>query len=109
MKDQHPPTLHTNASFADIRQRIAKIPRVDIAIKNTPLQEMPNRAASRRPAPVHQARRPDRRLGRYCTYRQALNYVWDYCDFLTAADRRKIFHDNSLSLFAAPTQRDAHG
>jgi 1-aminocyclopropane-1-carboxylate deaminase/D-cysteine desulfhydrase-like pyridoxal-dependent ACC family enzyme len=44
MKDQHPPPLHTNASFADIRQRIAKIPRVDIAIKNTPLQEMPNLA-----------------------------------------------------------------
>ena len=27
-----------------MRQRIAKIPRVDIAIKNTPLQEMPNLA-----------------------------------------------------------------
>ncbi len=44
MKDQHPPPLHTSARFADIRQRIAKIPRVDIAIKNTPLQEMPNLA-----------------------------------------------------------------
>ena len=43
-------------------------------------------------------------VGRYCTYRQALTYVWDYCDFLTARDRRKIFHDNTLSLFA-PAQR----
>ena len=31
-------------SFADIRQRIGKIPRVDIAIKNTPLIEAPNLA-----------------------------------------------------------------
>lgn len=38
-------------------------------------------------------------VGRYCTYKQALTYVWDYCDFLTAPDRRKIFHDNTLSLF----------
>jgi predicted TIM-barrel fold metal-dependent hydrolase len=48
-------------------------------------------------------------VGRYCTYRQALTYVWDYCDFLTPTDRRKIFHGNSLSLFATPTQRDDHG
>ena len=39
-------------------------------------------------------------VGRYCTYQQALDYVWDYCHFFTAADRRKIFRDNTLSLFA---------
>ena len=44
MKDPSAPVPHAPASFADIRQRIAKIPRVDIAIKNTPLQEMPNLA-----------------------------------------------------------------
>jgi len=38
-------------------------------------------------------------VGRYCTYRQSLTYVWDHCDFLTAADRRKIFRDNTLALF----------
>jgi predicted TIM-barrel fold metal-dependent hydrolase len=47
-------------------------------------------------------------VGRYCTYRQALTYVWNYCDFIGAADRRKIFRDNTLALFppgalAAPT------
>ena len=40
-------------------------------------------------------------VGRYCTYQQALRYVWNYCAFLSAADRRKIFHDNTLSLFTA--------
>ena len=44
MKDPSAPAPDAPASFADIRQRIAKIPRVDIAIKNTPLQEMPNLA-----------------------------------------------------------------
>lgn len=44
MKDQPPSPVLTTTSFADMRQRIAKIPRVDIAIKNTPLQEMPNLA-----------------------------------------------------------------
>ena len=42
-------------------------------------------------------------VGRYCTYKQALGYVWDYCDFFTQPDRRKIFHDNTLSLFASGT------
>ena len=36
--------MEAPASFADIRQRIAKIPRVDIAIKNTPLITMANLA-----------------------------------------------------------------
>lgn len=40
-------------------------------------------------------------VGRYCTYKQALSYVWDHCDFITATDRRKIFRDNTLSLFAS--------
>ncbi len=40
-------------------------------------------------------------VGRYCTYKQALSYVWNHCDFLGAADRRKIFHDNTVSLFPA--------
>lgn len=43
-------------------------------------------------------------VGRYCTYRQALGYVWDHCNFLTAADRRKMFHDNTLSLFSYASQ-----
>jgi predicted TIM-barrel fold metal-dependent hydrolase len=36
---------------------------------------------------------------RYCTYRQTLTYVLDYCAFLGEEDRRKIFRDNTLSLF----------
>lgn len=36
---------------------------------------------------------------RYCTYRQALTYVYDYCDFLTEEDRRKIFRENTLGMF----------
>jgi predicted TIM-barrel fold metal-dependent hydrolase len=36
---------------------------------------------------------------RYCTYRQALTYVWDHADFLDAAARRAIFRDNALALF----------
>jgi predicted TIM-barrel fold metal-dependent hydrolase len=39
-------------------------------------------------------------VGRYCTYRQALGYVWDHPDFLTADDRRRIFRENALELFA---------
>ena len=41
-------------------------------------------------------------VGRYCTYKQALGYVWDYCEFLTPVDRRKIFRENTLSLFKPP-------
>jgi len=33
-----------------------------------------------------------------------LGYVWDYCNFLTVADRRKVFHDNTLSLFSYASQ-----
>lgn len=47
-------------------------------------------------------------VGRYCTYQQALSYVWDHCDFLAPGDRRKIFHDNTLSLFAARSERQQH-
>ncbi len=36
---------------------------------------------------------------RYCTYRQTFTYVWEHADFLSAADRRAIFHDNTLALF----------
>jgi len=38
-------------------------------------------------------------VARYCTYRQSLTYVYDYSDFLSEADRAKIFHDTTLSLF----------
>ena len=38
-------------------------------------------------------------VGRYCTYRQALTYVWNNADFMTAADRRLVFRDNVLGLF----------
>jgi len=38
-------------------------------------------------------------VARYCTYRQTLTYVYDYSDFLSEADRAKIFHDTALSLF----------
>ena len=38
-------------------------------------------------------------VGRYCTYRQALGYLWDHSDFLPAEDRRRIFRDNALGLF----------
>jgi predicted TIM-barrel fold metal-dependent hydrolase len=36
---------------------------------------------------------------RYCTYRQTLSYFADNGDFLTDADRRRIFRDNALALF----------
>ena len=36
---------------------------------------------------------------RYCTYRQTFTYVWNHADFLTDADRRAIFRDNTLALF----------
>jgi predicted TIM-barrel fold metal-dependent hydrolase len=39
-------------------------------------------------------------VGRYCTYRQALGYVWDYAEYLTAEDRRRIFRENTLELLA---------
>ena len=39
-------------------------------------------------------------VGRYCTYRQAFSYVWDECDFISKADRRRIFRENTLGLFA---------
>jgi predicted TIM-barrel fold metal-dependent hydrolase len=39
-------------------------------------------------------------VGRYCTYRQALGYVWDYADYLTVEDRRRIFGENTLELLA---------
>ena len=39
-------------------------------------------------------------MGRYCTYRQALGYVWDYAEYLTAEDRRRIFRENTLELLA---------
>jgi predicted TIM-barrel fold metal-dependent hydrolase len=39
-------------------------------------------------------------VGRYCTYRQALAYLWDHADFLSPEDRRRIFRDNTLGLLA---------
>ena len=41
-------------------------------------------------------------VGRYCTYRQALTYLWDHAEFLTAEDRRRIFRENTLSVLAPP-------
>jgi predicted TIM-barrel fold metal-dependent hydrolase len=41
-------------------------------------------------------------VGRYCTYRQALGYVWDHADFLSEEDRRRIFRENALGLLASP-------
>jgi len=38
---------------------------------------------------------------RYCTYRQTLAYLRDYSDFLSDADRAKIFRETTLSLFKA--------
>jgi hypothetical protein len=40
-------------------------------------------------------------VGRYCTYRQALAYLWDHADFLSVEDRRRIFRDNTLALLAS--------
>jgi predicted TIM-barrel fold metal-dependent hydrolase len=39
-------------------------------------------------------------VGRYCTYRQALGYLWDHAAFLTAEDRRRVFRENALGLLA---------
>jgi predicted TIM-barrel fold metal-dependent hydrolase len=44
-------------------------------------------------------------VGRYCTYRQALGYLWDHADFLSADARRRIFRENVLSLLR-PSGRD---
>jgi hypothetical protein len=44
-------------------------------------------------------------VGRYCTYRQTLGYVWDHADFLSEEDRRRIFRENTLGLLAAPASR----
>jgi len=38
-------------------------------------------------------------VARYCTYRQTLTYIYDYSDFLSETERKKIFHDTTLSLF----------
>ena len=35
---------------------------------------------------------------RYCTYRQALTYLLDHCDFLSPMDREKIFRRNILDV-----------
>jgi predicted TIM-barrel fold metal-dependent hydrolase len=40
-------------------------------------------------------------VGRYCTYRQALAYRWDWADFLTGDARRRIFRENTLGLLAS--------
>jgi len=37
---------------------------------------------------------------RYCTYRQTLTYVQNYCEFFSEQDREKIFKQNTLSLFS---------
>ncbi len=42
---------------------------------------------------------------RYCTYRQSLSYVLDYCDFLSSEDKEKIFRSNTLGLFETSRQR----
>ena len=31
---------------------------------------------------------------RFCTYKQSLDYVRRYCDFLTAAEKDRILGDN---------------
>jgi predicted TIM-barrel fold metal-dependent hydrolase len=46
---------------------------------------------------------------RYCTYRQALTYIWDHGDFLDAAARRSIFRDNALGLFRQESKWVAAG
>jgi predicted TIM-barrel fold metal-dependent hydrolase len=38
---------------------------------------------------------------RFCTYRQTLAYLLDYSNFLTEADRAKIFRETTRSLFKA--------
>jgi predicted TIM-barrel fold metal-dependent hydrolase len=38
-------------------------------------------------------------VGRYCTYRQSLTYVWNHASFLGTDDRRQIFRENALGLF----------
>jgi predicted TIM-barrel fold metal-dependent hydrolase len=43
-------------------------------------------------------------VARYCTYRQTLTYIYDYSDFLSEAERRKIFHDTTLSFFRPTSQ-----
>jgi predicted TIM-barrel fold metal-dependent hydrolase len=45
-------------------------------------------------------------VGRYCTYRQALAYLWDHVAYLTAEDRRRIFRDNTLELLAPGPGRE---
>ena len=39
---------------------------------------------------------------RYCTYRQTLTYLTDYCSFITPTDLTKILGHNTFSLFKEP-------
>jgi predicted TIM-barrel fold metal-dependent hydrolase len=38
----------------------------------------------------------------YATYEQLINYIVRYCDFLSEADRSKIFGDNALQIYSKP-------
>jgi hypothetical protein len=40
-------------------------------------------------------------VGRYCTYRQSLDYLASIVETMAEADRRRVFRDNALGLFAA--------
>ncbi len=42
---------------------------------------------------------------RYCSYRQALTYLTEYCDFLSEEELRRILSENALSLFRDPFPR----
>lgn len=41
---------------------------------------------------------------RFCTYRQSLDYVRRYCDFLTEADQDLILGDNAARLYQLPNR-----
>ena len=34
-----------------------------------------------------------------CTYQQAINYLKNYCDFLTPTEHHQVFHDNAMRIY----------
>jgi predicted TIM-barrel fold metal-dependent hydrolase len=124
--DRHPGIRHVlvhgvpTGLYADAEDRIAWPEEVTDVLDHYPVWTevlYPIAWGGRMPYPYLRAQRHFRQLydrlggaklvwgsdmpnvGRYCTYRQALTYVWDHAEFLTAEDRRRIFRENALGLF----------
>jgi predicted TIM-barrel fold metal-dependent hydrolase len=125
--DRHPGTRHVlvhgvpTARYADAADRIAWPAEVAEVLEGYPVWSevlYPIAWGGRMPYPYARAQHhfhqtfdrfgPGKLLwgsdmpnvGRYCTYRQALTYLWDHAPFLGPEDRRRIFRDNALEVLA---------